>query len=110
MSTPHVNTVWFVGLCISTAFVILYPLVLALIARIRLQVSWRYFWYGALIFFVLQMLIRVPLVIWLQGLIAPQLAKSVPLQIAWVVALAITAGLFEEIGRYIGYRWLMRRE
>jgi uncharacterized membrane protein YhfC len=91
-------------------FEIALPLVLAIVARRRLGVGWRYFGYGALIFFLFQMISRVPLVQVLQTLLAPQLRESFALRAAWVTVLALTAGLFEEVGRYVGYRWLMRRE
>lgn len=86
------------------------PLALALIARRRLGVSWRYFGYGALIFLLFQLISRVPIVTGAQALIAPQLQSSLGLRIGWAVLLAATAGIFEEVGRYVGYRWLMRRE
>jgi uncharacterized membrane protein YhfC len=91
-------------------FEIALPLVLAIVVRRRLGVGWRYFGYGALIFFLFQLISRVPVVQVAQALLAPQLRASFTLQIVWVAILALTAGLFEEIGRYIGYRWLMRRE
>jgi uncharacterized membrane protein YhfC len=91
-------------------FEIALPLALALVARRRLGVGWRYFGYGALIFFLFQLISRVPAVQVAQALLAPQLRESFALQIAWVAILSLTAGLFEEIGRYVGYRWLMRRE
>src|SRR5690242_19822700 len=106
----HINSGWLINATIAAAFVILYPIALAIIAHRRLKVSWRYFGYGALIFFLFQIITRVPLVIWLQARLAPQLQASVTLRIAWLVGLALTAGLVEEIGRYVGYRWLMRRE
>jgi uncharacterized membrane protein YhfC len=105
-----VNAGWFIGMAISAVFVIVYPIVLAIIANRRLKVGWRYFGYGALIFFLFQIITRVPAVIFIQRAIAPQLQASLPLRITWYFVLALTAGLFEEIGRYIGYRWLMRRE
>jgi uncharacterized membrane protein YhfC len=94
----------------AIVFEVALPLVLALIARRRLGVGWRYFGYGALIFFLFQLISRVPIVQVTQALIAPQLRASFALQIAWLALLALTAGLAEEIGRYVGYRWLMRRE
>jgi uncharacterized membrane protein YhfC len=91
-------------------FEIALPLVLAIVARRRLGVNWRYFGYGALIFFLFQIISRVPLVQVTQALLAAQLRESFALRAAWVTVLALTAGLFEEVGRYVGYRWLMRRE
>lgn len=89
---------------------ILIPLGLGWLVARRLGVSWRYFAYGALIFGLFQMVSRIPLVQITQALIAPQLQASRPLLLAWVTLLALTAGLFEEFGRYVGYRWLMRHE
>ena len=89
---------------------ILLPLALALLVRRRLGVGWRYFAYGALIFLLFQLVTRVPLVQLIQSQIAPALQASRTLLVAWIAVLSLTAGLAEEIGRYVGYRWLMRRE
>jgi uncharacterized membrane protein YhfC len=104
------NMGWLISSMISAGFVILYPIVLAIVANRRLGVGWRYFGYGALIFFLFQLITRIPLVLWLQNVLAPQLRASVALNLAWIVVLALTAGLTEEIGRYLGYRWFMKRE
>jgi uncharacterized membrane protein YhfC len=52
-------------------FEVALPIALALIARRRLGVGWRYFGYGALIFFLFQLISRVPIVQVTQALIAP---------------------------------------
>jgi len=91
-------------------FEILFPLALAFVAGRRLGVSWRYFGYGALIFFLFQIISRVPIIQVVQSLIAPQLRASSTLRFIWITVAAFTAGLCEEIGRYVGYRWLMKRE
>ncbi|MBC8570606.1 YhfC family intramembrane metalloprotease [Oscillospiraceae bacterium NSJ-54] len=64
---------------------------------------------GMLVFFVFQMILRIPL---LQNVLAPQpwfqsMAKNI-----WVYALflALTAGIFEEVGRFIGYKALLKRQ
>lgn len=106
----HPGAGWVAALAVTIVFVIVYPLVLAVIARRRLDVSWKYFLYGALIFFLFQVISRVPLVLVIQRAIAPQLEASRTLLFIWLGVLALTAGLFEEVGRYVGYRWLMRRE
>lgn len=106
----HINPGWIAGMIVTVVFVIVYPLVLAIIAHRRLGVSWRYFGFGALIFFLFQVISRVPAVQLIQGLITPQLVASKTLLFVWLAILALTAGLFEEVGRYIGYRWLMGRE
>ena len=109
-STLHLNTGYIVVSIIAIAFMILYPLVLALIAHQKLHVSWRYFGYGALIFFLFQMISRVPIITAIQTIIAPQLKASTTLLYTWLCVLALTAGIFEEVGRYTGYRWLMGKE
>ncbi len=104
------STAWVVVDVVTILGMIALPLVLGLIARRRLNVGWRYFWFGALIFLLFQLVTRVPIVQIVQGIITPQLQASRPLLFAWLGLLALTAGLTEEIGRYVGYRWFMGRE
>jgi uncharacterized membrane protein YhfC len=61
---------------LAVLFQIFYPIGLAIVARRRLKVGWRYFGYGALIFLLFQLVTRIPLVQVVQGAIAPQLASS----------------------------------
>ncbi len=56
------------------------------------------------------MITRIPIVLAIQGVLATQLQASRPLLFGWLAALALTAGLAEEIGRYVGYRWLFHEE
>jgi uncharacterized membrane protein YhfC len=91
-------------------FDILYPLALGLFARRRLGVGWRYFGYGALIFVLFQLVSRVPVTLAIQALITPQLQASRAALISWIAISALTAGVCEELGRYVGYRWLMKGE
>lgn len=93
----------------AVSFDIAMPIALALYVRRRLGVSWRYFWYGALIFFLFQLITRVPAVQLLQPLLAVPLSHSPQLLWAWIFALALTAGIFEEGGRYLWYRYLIFR-
>ncbi|MGB9751952.1 MAG: YhfC family intramembrane metalloprotease [Roseiflexus castenholzii] len=95
---------------VAVLFEALFPLAAAWFVSRRLRVSWRYFAYGAIIFLLFQLITRVPLVLAIQGALAPQLQASRPLLFGWLAALALTAGLAEEIGRYVGYRWLFREE
>ena len=99
-----------VALGAALVFMVGYPLGVAVVLRRRLTVGWRYFGYGALVFFVSQMVLRVPLVFAATPLIAPAVASSRVLLVSWGLLLALTAGLFECGGRYLGYRWLMGRE
>src|SRR5689334_18109583 len=111
MNQPtQISNAWVAAMLAALVFDILYPLALGLFARRRLGVSWRYFAYGALIFVLFQLISRVPITLGIQALIAPQLQASHAVLIAWVAISALTAGLAEEIGRYIGYRWLLKRD
>ncbi|HZO73091.1 MAG TPA: YhfC family glutamic-type intramembrane protease [Ktedonobacteraceae bacterium] len=109
-SAIQVNPGFVASLAVAFIFSVGYPIILAIIAHRRLKVGWRYFGFGALIFFVFQMITRVPAVVILQNVFARQLQASATFRISWLVILALTAGLFEEVGRYVGYRFLMRRE
>ena len=108
--TPVVNSGFLLGMAVTVVFVIAYPLALAVVAHRRLHVGWRYLAYGAIVFFIFQLATRVPAVQLIQAAIGEQLKASQSLMWAWLVLLALTAGLFEEIGRYVGYRVFMRRE
>ena len=110
MTLPQPSLAWFLATIVTIVFVIAYPLALAIVAHQRLRVSWRYFWFGVLIFLLFQLVTRVPIVTILGIVLAPALRASPISRWAWLVVLALTAGLAEEIGRYVGYRWLMGRE
>ncbi len=107
---PVVNSGLLAGMAATVVFVVAYPIVLAVVAHRRLHVGWRYLAYGAIVFFIFQLATRVPAVQLIQSAIGEQLKASQTLLWTWLVLLALTAGLFEEVGRYIGYRVFMRRE
>jgi uncharacterized membrane protein YhfC len=110
-STLHVSSAWLVMTAVAAVFVIVFPFILGGITHNKLGVGWKYFWFGVLVFLVFQLLTRVPLVIVLQNtVLARALRSSTAFTWIWLVVLAVTAGLFEEVGRYVGYRLFMRRE
>ncbi|HHX64010.1 MAG TPA: YhfC family intramembrane metalloprotease [Chloroflexi bacterium] len=96
---------WGIAILIQIAF----PIVLALWFARRYGVGWRPFLYGALIFFVFQIVLRLPIISLLGPVLAPAVQASPTLQVVWTAALAVTAGLFETVGRWAGYRWLFPR-
>src|SRR6266536_2039088 len=106
----QISNGWAAAMIAALAFDMLYPLALGVFARRRLGVSWRYFGYGALIFVLFQLVSRVPITLAIQALIASQLHASRVALIAWIAISALTAALCEELCRYIGYRWLLKRE
>ncbi len=110
-SMLHVSATLLVLSVVATVFVIACPLILGGIAHHKLTVGWKYFWFGALVFLVFQLLTRIPLAAMLQNtVLASLLRTSTAFNWIWLVVLAVTAGLFEEVGRYVGYRLFMGRE
>lgn len=94
----------------AIAFDVIFPLVVGYFIHRRFGVRWKFFLYGMLVFFVTQMILRIPLVQILQGYLGEALQTNQFLLYGWFFALAITAGLFEEIGRYLGYRFLIKND
>jgi uncharacterized membrane protein YhfC len=109
-TTFHLSSAWIAAAAAAYLFAILYPVLLAVAARRRLGAGWRYFWFGALIFAIFQLVTRVPAVDAIGLVFGKQIQSSPVLRWGWLLILAVTAGLFEEVGRYVGYRLLMRRE
>lgn len=105
-----ISGAWFAASITALAFNIVFPVVLAVVLVRRFRERFRFVWYGALIFFLFQIATRVPLITVAQVALARTLQSSTTVRWAWLFVLALSAGLFEEIGRYIGYRWLLRRD
>jgi len=110
-STLHIPPALVITTALAVVFVIGYPLALGVIVHKKLAVGWNYFWFGALVFLVSQLLTRTPIVTVLQATVLTRLLlTSTAFTWIWLLLLAISAGLFEEVGRYAGYRLLLRRE
>jgi len=84
------------------------PLGALLVARRRLGFAWMVPLAGAAVFFGSQLLLRLPLVVGLQLALKDVFAASSAARWAWFVFLSFSAGLFEETGRWLGYRFLLR--
>ncbi len=110
-STLHIPPALAITTVVAAVFVIGYPLALGVIVRKKFAVGWKYFWFGTLVFLVFQLLTRIPIVTVLQATVLMHLLlTSTAFTWIWLLILAITAGLFEEVGRYVGYRLFLRRE
>ncbi len=104
------SAAWWITSLGAVAFYILFPIALIIIAHSQLKVGWRYAGYGALIFFIFQIITRIPAIQVAQYFLAPTLKSSQVALWAFTFIASLTAGLFEEVGRYLGYRWFMGRE
>ncbi|WP_175960027.1 YhfC family intramembrane metalloprotease [Burkholderia pyrrocinia] len=82
---------------------LLAPAVLAAAWRCRTQVPWRVFFYGMLTFFVFQPGLRMSWQVQLYRWLAHDPRWHVPM----LVFAALTAGLFEECGRWVAFRYLL---
>ena len=90
---------------ISLALVILFPTILALMMWRRYRISWLAVLVGAVVFLVFQVLTRIPLLTVLaQTAWYQQMAENIFLV---ALFLGFSAGIFEEIGRWLGIRFLL---
>ena len=101
MATSVIVT-WALALVVMFGF----PIWLGIWFCRRYRVAWTAVLYGALVFFVFQLILRVPAVSLLGPLAAPYLRASRALLALYLAALAFSAGLFESVGRWVGYKWL----
>lgn len=83
---------------------IVLPVVVAAIIRRRTGATWRTFGIGVATFFVSQGLLRLPWQIPLGLWLGPRIASSTLLLGVWLAVSALTAALFEEVGRFVAMR------
>ena len=87
------------------------PLALAWVLAHRYQARWRFWLIGLLVFLLFQGITRVPIMLFVQSRPSMREALQEP---AWfwlfLFVAAATAGLFEEGGRWLAYRFLIPRE
>jgi len=103
-----VKTSSIIFISISLLLSLVLPLVVAIVLHKKLRFAWKSVLVGALVFLVFQILTRIPLLGYLQQNLWYQ-AFSMSYPIIALLLVALSAGLFEEIGRYIGFRLLLRR-
>jgi len=84
------------------------PLILAVWIARRHRVRWRYWFVGVLVFLVFQGVTRIPAMVYVQSRPAVQHALETPV-LLWLFLLfaAVTAGLFEEGGRWLAFRYVV---
>jgi len=86
------------------------PVLVGLVTRRRTGASWRTFGLGAATFFASQVVLRLPWQIPLGVWLGPRLKGSAALMVLWLAVSALTAGLFEEVGRWCALRWFQKDE
>lgn len=97
-------------LTIQAVVVLLAPVVWGWYVRSRTGASWKVWGWGALTFFVSQIVLRIPLLGVLTFLLAQMNLDWTQEQFFWfnLVILTLTAALFEEGGRWLMMRWRNR--
>jgi uncharacterized membrane protein YhfC len=110
--TPELYFHWAVavGLALASAVTTFGPLAVALWWNRRSGAPVAVWGAGALVFVVSQCVLRLPWQIPLGLWVSPRLHGSTWLSFAWIAASSFTAGLFEEVGRWGGYRLLVKKE
>ncbi len=104
---------WALVACFAAAALVecLAPLLLGGWLAWRCGGKWRHWLLGAGVFLVFQGVLRVPLLALIQTRPAVRQALQEPLWLwLFLLAASFTAGLVEEGGRWVAYRWLVRPE
>jgi uncharacterized membrane protein YhfC len=104
-----VSTLSIVFMFVSLLVIFLFPISLLIYMHRRERISWKAVLVGALVFIVFQFATRLPLLNYLntQGWFQ---ALATNLVFTGVVVGGLTAGLFEETGRYLGFRFFLKGE
>lgn len=107
---PLLSNAVTVAVATSAAVAILLPVALAIFWRRRSGAPWRALWTGALVFFVSQVVLRVPWQAPLAVYLSKKTGGSGALWTGFLLLSCLTAGLFEETGRFVAYRTLLKNE
>ena len=102
----RISSIIFISISMLLSLVL--PLVVAVVLHRKLRFAWKSVLVGALVFLVFQILTRIPLLGVLQQNLWYQ-AFSASYPVISALMLALSAGLFEEIGRYVGFRLLLQK-
>ena len=90
---------------ISLLIIFLFPVGLIIYFYKKQKISLLAALVGALIFFVFQMATRLPLLNYLAGL---EWFQGIATNLVFItVFLALSAGIFEEVGRFVGFRYFL---
>lgn len=96
-----------VFLTISLLLSVVFPIVATVVLHVKLRFAWKSVFVGILVFLVFQLLTRIPVLTYLKKT-AQYAALSITSPVSLILLVAFSAGLFEETGRYIGFRFLLR--
>jgi len=98
------------AMALSAAVASLGPILLGVAIARKTGALARWWLFGALTFFVFQCVLRLPWQIALGLWIGKRFAHNTTIQYGWLMVSALTAALFEEVGRWLTIRTLMKKE
>ena len=100
----------FTVFCISVTAVICLalPTILALVMIVKYKASWKAFALGAAVFAIFQLFTRIPILAFLQN-DAGFILFTQTSTVLYMILLALSAGVFEEAGRFLGMRFFMQK-
>jgi len=99
-----------VGLSISALIALAAPFAVAFAVHRRTGAPFKYFAIGAAVFLVSQVLLRLPWQLPLNAFVQKSTGGRGALIYAFIAFSALTAGIFEEVGRWLGYRFFIKEE
>ena len=102
------STATIVAFLLSLVFQVGYPLFVTLLYRRRTGARWQAFAYGGLVFAVFQLFTWLPLSAYLDVVLGNRLSSPF-WAFVWLLAMALMTALFEEGGRWLGFRYLFPR-
>lgn len=94
------------GLAVSASVALFAPVLVMVVLRKRFDAPWAAFAWGALTFVISQLVLRLPWQLPLNSYLAKNYAGDALVMNAWLAASALTAGIFEEGGRALAYRFV----
>lgn len=110
---PIVSNTSIIMMGLSGLIAILFPIGLAFYLYKRYRISGKALLVGALVFFIFQMVMRIPLLGWLgrfEWYRSLAMGRTFFNYLYFPLLLAVTAGIFEETGRFFGLKYLLRNE
>lgn len=103
-----VTQIQMAGMITQLLISLVFPIALLVFFLRKKSLTWKSFWIGALIFIVFSQVLEKLLHIAVIDPAGPSL-KWTDSKIAMIMYGALAAGTFEEIGRYLGFKFLLKR-
>lgn len=108
MSNMTIPLLSFIGMGTTALVCIVIPIILMIVMPKKTGSKFTVVMVGVLAFFVPQLLIRIPLIQFLSTKLFYQQFAQNNIYLYGLV-LGLTAGLFEEFGRWAGFKWIIKK-